>query len=202
MTDQPGAVDAEQAEYNAALALLREGFHREAQAGFKALIARYEAVPGTIRPELAADAMCTLACSERDNGQVEDALHTFMLTSLTFGYGGHEKARYVAGIADLLASKLYYEQDRPQVAHALLDNMTLRIMMESKPRFRALFDEANAQKAALERIYGFEAGVGIRMDRIDIGRDDWMFDPVKPLADGVGPNLDPVEPEQVSPPWW
>ena len=195
MTEQLGANDAAQAEYDAALGLMREGSHAEAQAGLKALIARYEAAPDTVRPGLAADAMCTLACSERDNGQVEDALHTFKITSMTFGYGGTDEARYVAALADFLASKVYYEQGRPQVAHAMLDNMTVRILLEEHPKFRALFDEAMAQKAALERIHGFKDGVGIEMDRFDIGRDDRMFDPLKPVAD-----LDPVEPVETPPP--
>ena len=200
MTDQVAAVDAEQAEYNAALALMSEGSHDKAQAGFEALIAKYKAAPDTIRAELAADAMCTLACSERDNGQIEDALHSFKMTSMMFGYGSHEEARYVAGIADLLASKLYYEQGRPQVAHALLDNMTLRIMMEEHARFRALFTEASAQKTALERLHGFEPGVGIRMERYEIGNDDRMFDPLKPVPQLDMPDLDPVEPVEAPPP--
>jgi hypothetical protein len=200
MTDQADAVDADQTEYDAALDLMRAGSQHEAQVRLNALIDKYKAAPDTIRPEIAANAMCTLACSERDNGQVEDALNSFMLTSLTFGYGKNDEARYVAGIADLLASKLYCEQGRPQVAHALLDNMSLRIMMEDNPKFRELFNEAMASKNALERTNGFESGVGIGMDRIDIGRDDRLFDPVKPLADDDGPDLGPIELAQTLPP--
>ncbi len=195
MTEHVAETDAAQAEYDAAVALMSEGSHREAQGTLNALIARYQAAPDTIRQGLAADAMCTLACSERDNGQIDDALHTFMQTSMTFAHDATEEAKYIAAMADFLASKLYYEQGRPQVAHALLDHMTVRILMEDHPKTRALFNEAMAQKAALERIHGFEDGVGIGMDRFDIGRDDRMFDPLKPVAD-----LDPVEPVTTSPP--
>lgn len=172
MTHQNESPDADQEDYNAALGLMQEGLHRAAQNKLQALIDRYHAAPDTIRPGLAADAMCTLAVSQRENGDFEDALQTFKQTSMLFAHNTTDEAKYVAGMADLLAARLYYEQGRPQDSHLLLDHMSLRIMMEEHPKFRALFDEAMSQKNALERQHGFESGAGIRLDRFDIGRDD------------------------------
>lgn len=180
MTEQPDVSSASQAEYDRALALMRGGDHPAAQAVLTALVERYRTAPDTIRQGLAADALCTLAVSQRDSGDSDDALDTFRQTSMLFAYNSTDDARYVAAMADLLAAKLEYERGRAQVSHQLLDHMSLRIMMEEQPRFRALFDEAMAQQNALEREHGFESGAGIRLDRIDIGGDLPAVEPPSP----------------------
>lgn len=199
MADETDVPDAAQGEYDAALALMREGDHPSAQAKLKALFERYRAAPDTIRQGLAADAMCTLAVSHREEGQFEDAVDSFKQTSMLFAYNATDDARYVAAMADLLAAKLYYEQGHPQVAHQLLDNMSLRIMMEEGQQFRGLFDEAIRQKDALEAQNGFESGAGIRMERFDIGGDVSLSDvPTTEIAagsdtDGPGYRYEKIE---------
>jgi hypothetical protein len=91
MTQQNEYPDAEQQEYTAALELMQEGLHRAAQNKLQALIDRYHAAPDTIRLGLAADAMRTLAVSQRDNGEIDDALETFRQTSILFAHNTTEQ---------------------------------------------------------------------------------------------------------------
>lgn len=152
MTDSTGAIMPRKL-YDAAVSAMRDGDHGAAQAILRDLLRDWQADPAAIPSALAADVLTTLAVSHRECGEVADALDHFAQASARFAHDPDPDARRLAALADLLAARLTYEQGDPQAAHALLDGMTMRIMMEEAPPFRALFDEGMGQMHAIANLH-------------------------------------------------
>jgi hypothetical protein len=113
-----------------------------------------------VNSDLAAHAHCTYGCCLRDKGEIKDAIFWFDLTGRNFAYMGGDAPR-AAAIADLLRAQLLEKTGDVRTAHALLEQMTVRTLMESHPDIRTIWQEAMEDKTRLEKQYGIDSGDGL-----------------------------------------
>lgn len=159
MSDEQQA-DPWVARYVGAMEQMQSGDYDAACTLLEEIIDEWNRPGDAVPPDLAAHAHCTFACCLRDKGDIQDAIFWFDITARQFAYKGGDAPR-AAAMADLLRAGLLEKQGDARTAHAVLEQLTMRIMMESHPDIRTIFNEAMSEKHRMEGAHGIASGDGL-----------------------------------------